>query len=197
MSRIGSVEEAVEALRAGQVVAFATDTVYGIATDPSLAGAAEKLARAKGRSQQVPLQVLISGMDQAEKLGVWTEAALRVAETLWPGALTVVVERKPGAVLHIGGDDHTVGLRWPDNPVSVELCQMCGPLAATSANRHGEPPLTTAEEVAQAFDGSVAVVVDGGHLPGSASTVVDLTGDKPVVLREGGVPASAIEAAFA
>jgi L-threonylcarbamoyladenylate synthase len=196
VSRIGSVEEAAEALRAGHVVAFATDTVYGIATDATLTDAAEKLAGAKGRSQQVPLQVLVSGLDQAKELGVWTDRALRVAETLWPGALTLVVERRPGAILHIGGDDHTVGLRWPDHPVSVSLCQMCGPLAATSANIHGDPPLTTAEEVAEAFDGSVEVIVDGGQLPGTASTVVDLTGDKPVVLREGGIPASAIEAAF-
>jgi L-threonylcarbamoyladenylate synthase len=193
---VGTSDDAVDALRSGKVVAFATDTVYGIAADPTRRGADGKLSRAKGRESGVPLQVLVSGIDQALQIGMWSDSALTAARALWPGAVTIIVQRRQGVELHIGGDGKTIGIRWPDHGLAVELCERCGPLAASSANLHGEPPLTTAAEVAEAFAQSVDVVVDGGICPGNASTVVDLTGDVPVVLREGVVSRSAVEAAF-
>lgn len=184
---VASIDDAVVAIKGGLVVGIATDTVYGLVADPTLADAAASLARAKGRSTDVPLQVLVSGIDQAVSLGEWSPEALRVAACVWPGAATLVVPRRAGLDLHLGGDGITVGIRWPAHLLTVELCARCGPLAATSANRHGEPPLVTAAEVAEAFSEEVAVVIDGGRCPGSASTVVDLTGETPRVLRAGAV----------
>jgi L-threonylcarbamoyladenylate synthase len=197
MSRLGSLDDAVRALRAGLIVGIPTDTVYGIATDPTLVGADQKLAAAKGRSSDVPLQVLVSSMEQAFELGVWSDGARRVARALWPGGLTLVVPRRGDVEIFVGGSSGTVGIRWPLSDVVAGLCSRFGPIAATSANLHGEPPLETAVAVLAAFGDALACVVDGGDLSGSASTVVDLTGDAPVVLREGSVASADVVAAFA
>lgn len=193
---VASLAEAVVAVRAGLVVGIATDTVYGLAVDATLADAAVLLAGAKGRSTDVPVQVLVSGIDQALSIGEWSPAALRVAAAVWPGAVTLVVPRRPGVELHLGGDGATVGIRWPANELAAHLCARCGPVAATSANRHGEAPLVSASEVARAFSQEVAVVVDGGRCPGVASAVVDLTGAEPRMLRSGAVSEQALSEAF-
>jgi L-threonylcarbamoyladenylate synthase len=187
-----SIDDAVAALAAGELIAIPTDTVYGIATLATRRGAADALSSAKGRSSDIPLQVLVSGREQAESIGVFEEAASRIADSLWPGAVTLVVARTPGVELDLGGDGTTVGIRWPDHQFVVSLCDKCGPLAATSANLHGEPPLQTAADVASAFGDQIALVLDGGTSPAIASTVVDVTGDTPTVLREGAVPASEV-----
>lgn len=191
-----STNDAVMALRDGLVVGIPTDTVYGLAIDAARPNAPTALALAKGRSSNVPLQVLVSGHDQALSIGQWSPEALRVAAFVWPGAATLVVPRRPGVELHLGGDGATVGIRWPAHALAVELCDRCGPLAATSANRHGEPPLATASEVAEAFCDSVAVVLDGGRCPGLASAVVDLTGDAPRVLRAGALSEEVLSEVF-
>lgn len=188
---VAGVDEAVAALQRGELVAAPTDTVYGLMVAADRPGAAAALARAKGRDAHVPVQVLVAGSDQvtvlagADGLG---PVAGRLAERYWPGALTLVVRRRPDLGLDLGGDGTTVGVRAPDHPVVVALCRAVGPLAATSANQHGEAPLTTAAAVAAAFDGRVAVVVDGGPGGAVASTVVDVTGVEPVLLRQGAVP---------
>jgi tRNA threonylcarbamoyl adenosine modification protein (Sua5/YciO/YrdC/YwlC family) len=187
-----SIDDAVEALRDGLVVGVATDTVYGLVIDAMLPGANQVLAHAKGRSEEVPVQVLVSGFDQASSLGAWSDEARRAAGVLWPGGVTLVVPRKPGVQLDLGGDGTTVGIRWPELSMVAEICNRFGPLAATSANRHGDPPLRDAKEVATAFAGSVPLVLDGGHCSGLASTVVDLTGDEPKVLREGTLSAAEV-----
>lgn len=193
---VSSLDEIESAVCSGQVVGIPTDTVYGLAADASRLGADEMLARVKRRSSGIPLQVLVSGIDQALEIGVWSERAARSARMLWPGAITFVVARDPRASLHLGGDPSTVGIRWPDHEPTTEICRRCGPLAATSANLHGEPPLETARSVADAFGLDVAVVLDGGRCPGTASSVVDMTGDEPRILREGAVGADRISEAF-
>jgi tRNA threonylcarbamoyl adenosine modification protein (Sua5/YciO/YrdC/YwlC family) len=140
--------------------------------------------------------VLVAGIDQALAIGVWSDSARRAAVAIWPGAVTIVVPRRGDVELHLGGDGRSVGIRWPDHALATDLCERFGPLAATSANLHGEPPLLTAQQVVEAFSGSVDVVVDGGICQGTASTVVDLTGGEPVVLREGSVSRSVIESAL-
>jgi L-threonylcarbamoyladenylate synthase len=191
-----STDDAIEALRAGLVVGVATDTVYGLATDAMLPGANQVLARAKKRPEEVPVQVLVSSFEQATSVGVWSDQARRAADILWPGAVTFVVPTRRDLQLDLGGDGTTIGIRWPAGSVVVEVCGRFGPIAATSANLHGDPPLGTAAEVAGAFADSVAVVLDGGRCSGLASTVVDLTRDVPVVLREGAVSAIEIEKAL-
>lgn len=191
-----SIDDALVALRAGLVIGVATDTVYGLAADALLPGADRLLAHAKERGVEVPVQVLVAGFDQASSVGVWSDEASRVARILWPGAVTLVVPRRTDVTLDLGGDGTTVGIRWPDVSAVVEVCSLFGPLAATSANRHGEPPLRTAQEVATIFAENVAVVLDGGYCSGVASSVVDLTGDEPKMLREGAMPWVEVEKAL-
>jgi tRNA threonylcarbamoyl adenosine modification protein (Sua5/YciO/YrdC/YwlC family) len=190
-----SVEDAVAALASGGVIAIPTDTVYGIATVANRQGAAAALSSAKGRSSDIPLQVLVSSREQAESIGIFGDTASRIAERLWPGAVTLVVARRKGVSLDLGGDATTVGIRWPDHELVVSLCEKVGPLAATSANRHGEPPLQNATDVATAFGYEIALVFDGGSAPAIASTVVDVTGESPKILRIGEIPESDVMSA--
>lgn len=192
---------AAAALSSGRVLAVPTDTVYGLAVDPTDPVAAARLFALKGRPDRTPLPVLVAGLDQAVSLAdPIPEQALRLAERFWPGPLTLVLRRRAGVVLHLGisappGAEHgggaaeTVGIRCPDHALLRSLCLAEGPLAVTSANRHGEPPCTSASQVVATFadraPGELALVLDGGPCDGAVSTVVDLTGAEPRCLREG------------
>jgi L-threonylcarbamoyladenylate synthase len=184
-----AVELAATALAAGLVVAIPTETVYGLAVDPFRPGAADRLFEAKRRPREVSLPVLVTGRDMALSLATAVpDSALALMARFWPGALTVVIPSRPGLDADLGDDEATIGVRCPDHPVPLALCAAVGPLATTSANRHGQPTLTTAAEVAEAFGDDVAVVLDGGLCSGSPSTVVDCTGVEPKLLREGRIP---------
>jgi tRNA threonylcarbamoyl adenosine modification protein (Sua5/YciO/YrdC/YwlC family) len=187
-AREAAVEAATLAIRRGQLIVLPTDTVYGIAADPLRPGATGRLFEAKGRPAGVQLPVFVDSLEQADAVGVVDERARALAARFWPGGLTLVVASRPGVDLELGGDGSSVGLRCPDHPVPRRLCAEIGPLAATSANLHGEPTPETAAEVADLFGKAVAVVVDGGRCAGAPSTVVDCTGADLVLLREGVVP---------
>jgi L-threonylcarbamoyladenylate synthase len=116
------------------------------------------------------------------------DAALALMERFWPGPLTVVIPRRPGLDADLGDDDLTIGVRCARHPVPLALCARVGPLATTSANRHGQPTSTTAEEVAAVFGEAVPVVLDSGRCAGTPSTVVDCTGQEPRLLRQGRIP---------
>lgn len=179
------VTSALEALHRGEVIGTPTDTVYGLAVLPGLAGAVERLFIAKGRPASVPVAVLVADVEDAAAL---CESALprALVERHWPGPLTLVVRRSAGLYWDLGGDPTTIGLRCPDHALVRELCSAVGPLATTSANRHGYPsPTTAAGVVAEMTGAPVALVLDGGECDGTPSTVVDLTGEMPVLLREG------------
>ncbi len=185
----GAVEAALKALASGQIVALPTDTVYGLAADPFATGAADRLFRVKRRPREVDLPVLVSGEEQALELATAVPLlARRLMARFWPGALTLVLPRQPDLRADLGTDEATVGVRCPDHPVPIALCRAHGPLATTSANRHGEPTPPTAPEVASVFGDSVSVVLDGGPCEGAPSTVVDCTGTEPKLLREGRIP---------
>jgi L-threonylcarbamoyladenylate synthase len=170
------------------VVALPTDTVYGLAIDPTRPGAADRLFAAKRRPRGVELPMLVADLGQALSLAAPPAGGVRrLMERLWPGPLTVVVRRRPGLFLDLGDNQETVGIRCPDHPAPRTLCRLAGPLAVTSANRHGRPPLSSAREVASVFAGDVEVVLDGGRCGGQPSTVVDCTGPRPRCLREGGL----------
>jgi tRNA threonylcarbamoyl adenosine modification protein (Sua5/YciO/YrdC/YwlC family) len=187
---------AIELLRAGQVIAFPTDTVYGLAVDPFRPGAADRVFAAKRRPREVSLPVLVTGTEMALSLATAVpDAARALMARFWPGPLTVVIPSRPGLEADLGEDEATIGVRCPDHPVPLALCAAAGPLATTSANRHGEPTLTTATEVAEVFGDEVAVVLDGGTCHGSPSTVVDCTGVEPRLLREGRIPWDVVVAA--
>jgi L-threonylcarbamoyladenylate synthase len=187
----GALREAAEALADGWVVAVPTDTVYGLAVDPSQPEAVARLFALKGRPAEVPLPVLASGPEQVALVaGHLGPAAQHLADNYWPGPLTLVVPRRRGFTVDLGGPPaarQTVGVRWPAHPVIVALCDLLGPLAVTSANLHGATPATTADEVVRDFAAAdqPELVLDGGTCDGVPSTVVECRGPASRCLREG------------
>jgi L-threonylcarbamoyladenylate synthase len=189
------IERAAELLRAGQLVAFPTETVYGLGADATSAEAVTRIFAAKGRPFSDP--VIVHLADASGLPGVAREvpeAAERMAERFWPGPLTLVLPRaaRIPAVVAAGGD--TVGVRVPAHPVARVLIRAAGvPVAAPSANRFMHTSPTTAEHVLADLDGRIACVLDGGpSAVGVESTVLDLTVSPPVVLRPGGVSLEAL-----
>ena len=183
---------AARVLADGGVVGLPTDTVYGLAADPFRPGGTDRIFRAKRRPRRVPLPVLVADEEQVLALAASVpDVARRLMERHWPGALTVVLSRRPGLGADLGDDlgtgQATVGVRCPAHPVPIAVCRAAGPLATTSANLHGEAPLTRATAVGRAFGDAVPVVLDGGTCAGAPSTVVDCTGAEPRLLRHGGV----------
>ena len=190
------VKKIVRALRAGEVVGIPTDTVYGLAAMPNDAQAVSKLAGLKGRSDQQPIAVLFDDIEGVAPYVEDTSALARLAP-FWPGALTAVMGARDGlataALTRLG----TLGLRQPDDDLARSVIRACGgALAVSSANRTGAPPALSAAEVSEAF-GDVLLVLDGGaRLGGTASTVVNLAVNPPVVLRDGPIDASEVLAAL-
>ena len=184
-----AIKQAAEALTAGDIVGVPTDTVYGLAADPFHTGASDRLFALKRRPRSVELPVLVASEEEALTLTIaFPAAARRLMASYWPGALTLVLPRRPDLNADLGDDDATVGLRCPGHPVPLALCNAVGPLATTSANRHGDQPATTASELASAFGAGVALILDAGVCNRTASTVVDCTGQEPRLLREGQLP---------
>ena len=191
-----AIQAAADALAGGDIVGMPTDTIYGLAADPFHTGASDRLFRVKGRPRAVELPVLVADADQAMDLCASVPpSAVRLMERYWPGPLTLVLPRRPGLAADLGEEDATIGIRCPAHPVPLAVCRAVGPIATTSANRHGEPPLVTAQEVADGFAGQVAVVLDGGLGSQGASTVIDVRGPEPLLLRDGAVPWAAVVAA--
>lgn len=179
---------AAAALADGDIIGIPTDTVYGLAADPWHSGAADRLFLLKGRPRNVELPVLVANEAQALELTTSVpSSARRLMEAFWPGALTIVLPRRPEVDADLGDGDETIGVRCPGHPVPRALCEKAGPIATTSANRHGEAPLTTASALVERMPG-VTLVLDAGVCAGEPSTVVDSTGDVPKLLRAGAIP---------
>lgn len=181
-----AADRVAEVLVGGGVAVLPTDTVYGLAAMPDDAAALARVFALKGRSADVPVAVLCATPMQALSAagGVTSSAAVLAAEH-WPGPLTLVLPRHPDLEWDLGEPRTTIGVRCPDHDLIRRVTDRVGPIAATSANRHGEPTPATAAEAAASLTGPVDLVVDGGEIAGSASTVVDATGEHPVVLRQG------------
>jgi L-threonylcarbamoyladenylate synthase len=185
------IARAVETLRAGGLVAFPTETVYGLGADASNPSALRRLYAVKQRPVDHPVIVHVGKAEQLDDLAADVPEVARVlARACWPGPLTLVVRRRWGAVADeaTGGRD-TIGVRVPDHPLACALLDAFGgPVAAPSANRFGKVSPTTAQHVRDDLDGDVDVILDGGPCDvGVESTIVDVTGHAPVVLRVGGV----------
>jgi tRNA threonylcarbamoyl adenosine modification protein (Sua5/YciO/YrdC/YwlC family) len=181
-----AIDAAVRALAVADIIGIPTDTVYGLAADPFRAGATDRLFSVKRRPRTVEMPVLVADERQALSMAVAVPAsARRLMERYWPGPLTLVLPRRPDLNADLGQDDATVGVRCPAHPVPLALCRVVGPLATTSANRHGQPPVATAAELVRAFGPTVELVLDAGPCTGAPSTVVDCTGEEPRLLRPG------------
>ncbi len=184
VERAEAIAAATAALRAGEPVGVPTDTVYGLAAEAADVEAVRRLFVLKQRPVDRSIAVLVADMAGAETLVRLTPQARRLAERFWPGPLTIVAARSSDAPMHLG-TGATIGVRVPDDDVMRAVAGPA-PLAVTSANLHGGPTPATASGVAGLF-GDLCLVIDAGPRPGSSSTVVDTTGNSPVVLREGSV----------
>ncbi|HTP94574.1 MAG TPA: L-threonylcarbamoyladenylate synthase [Burkholderiales bacterium] len=193
------IERAVAVLKAGGLVAFPTETVYGLGADASSPAALAKLYAAKGRPAEHPVIVHLA---DAVQLDAWArdipQAARVLARTFWPGPLTLVLRRQPHVLDAVTGGQDTIGLRVPSHPVARRLLAAFGSgIAAPSANRFGRVSSTSAEHVQAEFGDEVGIVLDGGPCEvGIESTIVDLSGAAPALLRPGGVPAGDIARAL-
>lgn len=182
-----ALEPLVAALGAGGVVGVPTDTVYGVACRPDDAAALARVYRVKRRPEGLEVGLLAASAGELEALVGFTPTARRLAAAFWPGGLSLVLPAIPGSGLAVPRSGTTLMVRVPGHPLLRELLGRTGPLAVTSANRHGEPACTTAAEVAERLPGELDAVLDGGPGDGRGSTIIDCTEDPPRVLRTGPV----------
>jgi len=191
------IEAAARLIREGQLVAFPTETVYGLGANALDAAAVDRIYEAKGRPPTSPLIVHVSSIEMArELLRAWPDAADALARRYWPGPLTLVLPKSDCVPDRVTAGLDTVGIRMPDHPIALALIAEAGvPIAAPSANRFSELSPTTAEHVRHALGDRVAMVLDGGPTRvGIESTVLSLAGGEPVLLRPGMISEADIEA---
>jgi L-threonylcarbamoyladenylate synthase len=192
-----ALRHAADILQHGGLVAFPTDTVYGLAALPFQAETVERLYIVKGRSSERSIAVLLGNVSQLNQVAsVLNPMAMRLAERFWPGPLTLVVPRL-ATLPDVLSASSSVGVRIPDHPLALALLKMVGPLAVTSANLSGKENTSTAQEVLAQLDGRIHLVLDGGRTPGGVpSTVIDCTGPEPAILREGPIRLKDMQAAL-
>ncbi|QFS92952.1 Threonylcarbamoyl-AMP synthase [Mycobacterium sp. THAF192] len=188
------IAAAISALKGGRLVVMPTDTVYGIGADAFDGSAVAALLAAKGRGRDMPVPVLVGSWHTIQGL-VYTvpNSAKELIRAFWPGALSLVVRQAPSLAWDLGDAHGTVMLRMPLHPVAIELLRAVGPMAVSSANISGRPAAVTADQARDQLGDLVDVYLDGGPAEQqSASTIVDLTGAHPRVLRQGPVTVEAI-----
>jgi len=193
---VNIIEQASELIRAGQVVAFPTETVYGLGANALDPRAVEKIFKAKGRPGDNPLIVHVSKTQDVDKLVKELPPKARaLMETFWPGPLTIVFKKSSVIPSEVTAGLNTVAIRMPNHPVALRLIDYSGlPIAAPSANRSGHISPTTARHVLEDMDGIIPLILDGGKCRvGLESTVLDMTSDIPVILRPGGVTLEMLE----
>jgi L-threonylcarbamoyladenylate synthase len=186
--RQDAISQALEVLKRGGLVAFPTDTVYGVGALAFDAVAVESIYAAKERPVEKAIPVLLGGPEDLDKVTVEIPLiASKLAARFWPGPLTLVVPKQPD-LPEVVSATSTVGVRVPDHPVARALLRAAGPMAVTSANISGQVSPTTAGEVSRQLNGRIPLILDGGETPGGVpSTVVNCLGREPVILREGPV----------
>jgi L-threonylcarbamoyladenylate synthase len=196
--RSDGLAAAASAVRAGRLVVIPTDTVYGIGADAFSSTAVRALLTAKNRGPDMPVGVLVGSWSTIDGLVLSVpRTARQLIEAFWPGDVSIVLPHAPSLAWDLGNTSGTVMLRMPLHPVAIELLREVGPMAVSSANVSGKPPAATADEAKFQLGESVAVYLDGGPSGEPVpSTIVDLSGDEPVVLREGAVPVAAISDAL-
>lgn len=193
------VEQGISILKDGGIVAFPTDTVYGLGACVSLPRAVERVYQVKGRPSNMPLPLLLADKSQIEEVAEAVPPIARLlAEKFLPGGLTMVLFKSKAVPDTVTGGGKTVAIRIPAHPVPLALARGVGtPIVGTSANLSGKPSALTAEEVYAQLDGKVDLIIDGGRCPGGReSTIVDLTGKTPLVLREGAISREELKSAY-
>ncbi|MFZ9102984.1 MAG: L-threonylcarbamoyladenylate synthase, partial [Burkholderiaceae bacterium] len=207
MSDQALIDQAAKGLAAGHLVAFPTETVYGLGADALSSSAVARIFSAKGRPADHPLIVHVADLNAAKALASgWPESAQRLAQAFWPGPLTLIVQKAECVPMAVTGGQQTVGLRVPSHPMALDLLRAfgqvgSGAVAAPSANRFGGVSPTRAQDVSRSLAGRLGPndqILDGGACQvGLESSIVDCTVDPPRLLRPGGLPRAAIEAVLA
>lgn len=189
-----TVADAAAAAQRGELIVFPTDTVYGLGARPDLPEATAAIFEAKRRPRSLELPVLVASIDEAQSVARVDDRATYLVEAFWPGALTLILPRAERSTgWELGGNANTVGVRMPANPVALDILERTGPLAVTSANISGREPPNDPEGLLALFGDAVSVyMLDERSPAGVASTVLDLTHGRPVVVREGAVPVSGL-----
>jgi L-threonylcarbamoyladenylate synthase len=192
------IEKGVKIFQKGGVIAFPTDTVYGLGADAFNAKAVERIYEIKNRPKHRQLPLLIAAAERLTTLASpIPEIAWFLAKRFWPGGLTLVLPKTDSLPAYLASGP-TIAVRVPDHPVCLALIQHLGnPVIGTSANVSGEPPALTADEVRQQLGGKIDFVINGGKCPGGKeSTVVDVTHESPKILRQGIIPPDEIDKAY-
>jgi len=187
--RTEGLAAAATSVLSGELVVLPTDTVYGVGADAFSPAAVTRLLAAKGRGRDMPPPVLVGSTRAAsalvEDLGPWGQ---QLIDEFWPGGLTIVCRAQRTLNWDLGDTKGTVAVRMPEDPVALDLLKETGPMAVSSANLTGKPAATTAEQAREQLGDAVAIYLDGGPSAGGrASTIVDLTGDVPRMLRQGAI----------
>jgi L-threonylcarbamoyladenylate synthase len=187
--RTEGLAAAATSVLSGELVVLPTDTVYGVGADAFSPAAVTRLLAAKGRGREAPPPVLVGSTRAAsalvEDLGPWGQ---QLIDEFWPGGLTIVCRAQRTLNWDLGDTKGTVAVRMPEDPVTLDLLKETGPMAVSSANLTGKPAATTAEQAREQLGDAVAIYLDGGPSAGGrASTIVDLTGDVPRMLRQGAI----------
>jgi len=189
------IAAAAEAVRGGEVVVLPTDTVYGVGVDAFASEAVAAVLAAKGRGREMPLPVLVPNAQTVDGLATDVPAYARdLIKAFWPGPLTLVLHVQSSLMWDLGDTNGTVALRMPSNDTALRLLTDIGPMAVTSANVSGQPPARTIVEAAAQLGSAVSVYLDAGPSAGDlASTILDCTGESPVILRAGAVTAGQLQ----
>jgi L-threonylcarbamoyladenylate synthase len=191
-----AIERAADVIRWGGVIIYPTETVYGIGADALNSAAVERVQRVKRRRENKPILVIVRSPEEVTRVAREVgECAKHLMETIWPGPLTLVLKAAETLPVQLTGGTGTIGVRVPSNPICLRLLDACGcPVTSTSANITGHPTVNGLVDVLSAALPGVDLVLDAGELPPSKpSTVIDVTGDAPVLIREGAIPFSRIQ----
>ena len=180
---------AARVLREGRLVAYPTDTLYGLAADPRLPMAVARLFDIKGRSANVAIPLIAADVAQVESVATLSRLGRRLSSAFWPGPVSLVLDARSSLSRRVCGGGDTVAIRVPDHPVARGLAATLGfPVTATSANRSGDPPASSAVDVLRTIGSGVGMLLDGGDVAGGVpSTIIDARGPDPVLLRAGQV----------
>lgn len=186
---------AAEMIRAGDLVSFPTETVYGLGADGLNKSAREKIYLAKGRPSEKPLTLHVATLEQVESVAKISVTAEKLFKKFFPGPLTIILPKNKNLPDFVTNGLESVGIRFPDNEIALKLIKFSDcPIAAPSANLSGETPPKNSQEVLKNLGGKIKIILDGGECKfGISSTIIDLTFDTPKILREGAISASTIK----
>ncbi len=183
-----AIKQAVKVVKRGKLIIYPTDTVYGLGANALDPEAVVLIFAAKHRPPEQPLPVAVCGTEMADELAIVTNEAQRLMATFWPGALTIVLEKKNSVPDVTTGGRRGVAIRMPNHQIPLQIMDSSGlPLIATSANIHGQPSSLTAEEAMAQFGDRVDLALDGGFASGKPSTILDMTNEPSRVLRSGSI----------